>query len=64
MKVNEMKILCSRTMKAGDKFGEFIKAEVTMTATFAEGEGPGDVVDALRTMVRQETDDTCKALLT
>ena len=63
MKVNEVKILCSRTMKAGEKFGEFVKAEVTLTASIANDEVPEVIINALRNVVREETDTTCKALL-
>ena len=64
MKVNEVKILCSRTMKSGEKFGEFVKAEVTLTASIsALDERLDTAIDTLRNMVRDETDETCKALL-
>ena len=67
MKVNEVKILCSRTMKAGEKFGEFVKAEVTLTAQLTDNDASEDnlgaCIEGLRKHVRDETDETCKSLL-
>ena len=63
MKVNEVKILCSRTMKAGEKFGEFVKAEVTLTVSIDEFDGLDEEIAMLRTKVRDETDETCRALM-
>ena len=67
MQVNEVKILCSRTMKHGDKFGEFVKAEVTLTASLTEEDASEanlvDCIDGLRKHVRDETDETAKRLM-
>ena len=68
MQVNEVKILCSRTMKAGEKFGEFVKAEVTLTAHLDEGDATIEAdlvacIEDLRRRVRDETDETCRALM-
>ena len=67
MKVNEVKILCSRTMKAGDKFGEFVKAEVTLTAQLDDDDASEAnlvaCIEGLRKQVQDETDETCRALM-